>query len=129
MLDTSEGPARTRRRMIKNHEFYEKYPATYSHDVGGKSRAPTSSYSDELFRAQHPELLSPVSTVDSGTDFVMSADLPTDDQNDIEFIARKLGKVSFSSQGSDGSDKDEVKGQYLSCISLSTIIASIYDAI
>ena len=60
MLDTSEGPARTRRRMIKNSNFYSKYTPSYSDN--GKHRNPKSAFSDELHRLKNPELPSPKSS-------------------------------------------------------------------
>ena len=105
MLDTSEGPARTRRRMIKNYEFYDKYPAAYFNELGGKHRSPTSGFSNDLYRAHHPEMPSPI-TVDSASAECHETPQPSSDE-DIESIARKLGQVSYSSQEPMGCEDKE----------------------
>ena len=93
MLDTSEGPARTRRRMIQNHEFYEKYPSAYNLSTPGKSRSPTSAYSDSLYRAQNPEMPSPTK-VGENVFTMIGTETPIQELQDIDSIARKLEIVS-----------------------------------
>ena len=54
-LDTAEGPARTRRRMVRHKDFYQKYKTT-NPLAAGKHRAPRSSFVEELDKARNPEL-------------------------------------------------------------------------
>ena len=112
MLDTSEGPARTRRRMIKNSNFYSKYTPSYSDN--GKHRNPKSAFSDELHRLKNPELPSPKSSqirspcdpktnqdqnVENETEVIQGQDA------DIESIAKNL--VRSARIQSDASEPED----------------------
>ena len=109
MLDTSEGPARTRRRLVKNFDFYGKYPASYFNELGGKHRSPCSAFSDELYRANNPEV---TNSTEVNLDLEQASESGSDEgisleENDIESIARKLGGVSFPSQDRQNGSMDQ----------------------
>ena len=53
-LDTAEGPARTRRRMVRHLDFYKKYKSTNPIAAAGKNRAPRSNFVEELEKARNP---------------------------------------------------------------------------
>ena len=88
-LDTAEGPARTRRRMVRHGDFYYKYKTT-NPIAAGKHRAPRSSFVEELDKARNPGLRSArSSSVISDEAFVSSED-EIQVEADIEQIAAKL---------------------------------------
>jgi len=56
MLDSSEGPARTRRLMVPNTKFYDSYPPVSSCGLPGKHKKPSSFFSEEFYRVKNPNV-------------------------------------------------------------------------
>ena len=83
-LDTSEGPARIRGRMVRHLDFYKKYKSTNPISAAaGKHRAPRSSFVEELEKARNPNLLRNTrSSSLLGTDETFCADSSHDNEID-----------------------------------------------
>jgi hypothetical protein len=93
MLDSSEGPARTRRLMVPNTKFYDSYPPVSSCGLPGKHKKPSSFFSEEFYRVKNPNLeLRRISSESSESAAEINEEFKRESVV-IESIAAKLKKV------------------------------------